>query len=253
MARRLRAVATGARMYRRPPSPAAGSSCHSRDPGGGPSGGGQVPSRRSELTGIARSLGDDVHVGQAHGPRWVPTALDETDRRCREQADDQTGHRGGLRADWEPPGANARARRAGGEAPGPTRTRSRTRAVSPGRRGRRGDGSAPRSLRAARRRLDRPVHGSCLAAPEILGTKDHLARSRGIRRGPGFGVLTCAGARAHRDELLWRPDPVAREPHDVLGAIPASAIHGLPIIRSHGFAAPFRREVALLRPPGQVV
>jgi hypothetical protein len=193
-----------------------------RELGAGDSRRGQQPRERTaargwpDLTRLRRSL--PGHPAARDGT--AAAALREPDRRDRNQA--RGCNRNDHRSRAEPDAADGLAARrgwGGGEAPGPTRPRPPWRAVVRRRW---------RSVDLSGGRLDRTVDGCGALSPEIVGARN------------GLLVLTRACAGSHRDELLRRPNPVTWEPDDVLCAVSACAIRGLPIIRFHGFAAPFR-------------
>lgn len=193
------------------------------------------------------SLGESDHRHRGHAHR---------DQACREPPPPEAGcalaPRGVRRPNPEPPRPPAGERA--------TRSRPGPRASARPSRGRRRRGCRERRPGTLPRGgLDRAVHRGCALAPEVIRRGNAALRVTGILRVVsrleirGISGLPRTGARAHRNEFLRRSQPVPRETDDVLRPVPACTVRGLPIIRFHGFAEPFRSGGVLRRPPRRVV
>jgi hypothetical protein len=83
------------------------------------------------------------------------------------------------------------------------------------------------------RRLQGILNRRRALAPEVI-------RGRREAEVPAVAILRLVRRRAERDQLLARPDPVTREPHDIAvrQTLPA-AVFGLPTVRIHEVCRPF--------------
>jgi hypothetical protein len=98
-----------------------------------------------------------------------------------------------------------------------------------------------------RRWIEEVMYGCCVAAPEETGVEWLRPRcaaipdGRGSLRGVRFGALPCPRAEGH--ELVFWPEPVPRNAHDVASLIrPGSPAVSARLPRTHPFADLFPRS-----------
>jgi hypothetical protein len=173
--------------------------------------GGFSPKRATLLRRCGAAGGRDVSGGRA---RRRP--LTEPDRRR-----DQQGHDG--HGDHPTPRYPSAAEPWPGEA-------AEVQEPATGQRGHQADRRVQVRAVGDRWCLNGVVEGRRVLAPEGVRRRRRTALEPALRGGPG------AGGGADRDQLLGRPQPVARKPDHVLLVASQPYVFALPIARFHGFA-----------------